>query len=44
MRDGHIVRIATHAEFGDWIKGHGLDFRALAGNPAELLVSGGARV
>ena len=37
-QEGHTVRIATHAEFGDWITGHGLEFRPLAGNPAELLV------
>jgi hypothetical protein len=36
--DGHTVRIATHAEFGDWIRGHGLEFRPLAGDPAQLLV------
>ena len=32
------MRIATHEEFGQWIQGHGLEFRPLAGNPAELLV------
>ena len=36
--EGHTVRIATHEEFGDWIKSHGLEFHPLAGNPAELLV------
>jgi len=37
------VRIATHAEFGDWILGHGLEFQPLAGNPAQLLVRARAR-
>ncbi|KAJ1045267.1 hypothetical protein NDA10_005804 [Ustilago hordei] len=35
--DGHRVRIATHAEFGDWIIGHGIDFSEIGGDPAELM-------
>lgn len=35
--DGHKVRIATHAEFGPWIQQHGIDFREIGGDPAELM-------
>lgn len=35
--DGHRVRIATHGEFGDWVKGHGIEFREIGGDPAELM-------
>lgn len=35
--DGHRVRIATHAEFGDWIIGHGIEFNEIGGDPAELM-------
>ena len=35
--DGHRVRIATHAEFGDWIIGHGIEFSEIGGDPAELM-------
>ncbi|GAK65413.1 glycosyltransferase family 1 protein [Moesziomyces antarcticus] len=35
--DGHNVRIATHAEFGDWIMGHGIGFSEIGGDPAELM-------
>ncbi len=35
--DGHRVRIATHAEFGDWILGHGIEFSEIGGDPAELM-------
>lgn len=35
--EGHEVTIATHAEFGDWIKKHGLRFVEIAGNPTELM-------
>ena len=37
MEDGHTCRIGTHKEYGDWIKGHGIEFREVAGNPADLL-------
>lgn len=36
--EGHIVTIATHAEFREWIEKHGLRFREIAGNPAELML------
>ncbi|KAM0704247.1 hypothetical protein Q7P35_008480 [Cladosporium inversicolor] len=35
--DGHHPKIATHAEFGPWIKKHGIDFAPVGGNPAELM-------
>jgi sterol 3beta-glucosyltransferase len=37
MKDGHTVRIATHEEFGPWVKSHGIDFAPVAGDPAELM-------
>lgn len=37
LAEGHRPRIATHAEFGDWIKKHGIDFEPIAGDPAELM-------
>lgn len=37
INEGHNVTIATHAEFGEWIEKHGLKFREIAGNPAELM-------
>lgn len=37
MKEGHKVRIATHAEFKDWIEGHGIEFREVGGDPAELM-------
>jgi sterol 3beta-glucosyltransferase len=35
--EGHKVRIATHAEFEPWIRGHGIDFALVEGDPAELM-------
>jgi sterol 3beta-glucosyltransferase len=37
MQDGHHVRIATHIEFEDWIRGHGIDFKPVVGDPGELM-------
>ncbi|RCK59095.1 Sterol 3-beta-glucosyltransferase [Candida viswanathii] len=37
VKEGHNVTIATHGEFGDWIKKSGLNFKEIAGNPAELM-------
>lgn len=37
VAEGHIVTIATHIEFKDWILGHGLLFKEIAGNPTELM-------
>ena len=30
---GHTVRLATHAIFADWIRGHGLEFAPVEGDP-----------
>jgi sterol 3beta-glucosyltransferase len=37
LKEGHKVRIATHAEFEPWIRKHGIDFGKVDGNPAELM-------
>ncbi|KAI6474496.1 Sterol 3-beta-glucosyltransferase [Pyricularia oryzae] len=37
LREGHEVRIATHAEFEPWIRSHGIDFRKVEGDPGELM-------
>ncbi|KEY74708.1 hypothetical protein S7711_05459 [Stachybotrys chartarum IBT 7711] len=35
--EGHHPRIATHAEFQDWIEGHGIEFARVEGDPGELM-------
>ncbi|ORX88736.1 UDP-Glycosyltransferase/glycogen phosphorylase [Basidiobolus meristosporus CBS 931.73] len=37
MKRGHRCRIATHAEYKDWVESHGIEFREVAGDPAELM-------
>jgi sterol 3beta-glucosyltransferase len=37
IAEGHTVRIATHREFQDWIEGHGIEYRPVEGDPAELM-------
>ncbi|KAG0249174.1 Sterol 3-beta-glucosyltransferase, partial [Actinomortierella ambigua] len=37
MQDGHSCRIATHAEYKDWIEGHGIEFGHVGGDPGELI-------
>lgn len=37
--DGHVVRLATHAEFEAFVRGYGLDFAILEGNPRAVLES-----
>ena len=37
LAEGHKPRIATHAEFGPWVKKHGIDFAPIDGDPAELM-------
>lgn len=37
IADGHKARIATHAEFKDWIEGHGIEFGHVDGDPNELM-------
>ncbi|KAI5295299.1 Sterol 3-beta-glucosyltransferase [Ascosphaera acerosa] len=37
MAEGHVVKVATHAEFEPWIRKHGVDFAPIEGEPAELM-------
>ncbi|CAO1615800.1 unnamed protein product [Sympodiomycopsis kandeliae] len=37
VAEGHKVRLATHSEFGPWIQQHGVEFREIGGDPAELM-------
>ncbi|CAI7647446.1 unnamed protein product [Penicillium bialowiezense] len=37
IAEGHIPKIATHAEFEPWIRKHGIDFAPVDGDPAELM-------
>ncbi|KAF6829637.1 udp-glucose:sterol glycosyltransferase [Colletotrichum plurivorum] len=37
IAEGHKPRIATHAEFKDWIEGHGIEFAKVEGDPGELM-------
>ncbi|KAF2115504.1 sterol 3-beta-glucosyltransferase [Lophiotrema nucula] len=37
IKEGHKAKIATHAEFEGWVRGHGIDFAVVDGNPAELM-------
>ncbi|OAA59786.1 udp-glucose:sterol glycosyltransferase [Niveomyces insectorum RCEF 264] len=37
LAEGHHVRIATHPEFEGWIRGHGLDYGRVEGDPGELM-------
>lgn len=37
LNEGHNVTIATHTDFEEWIVGHGIKFKTIAGNPVELM-------
>ncbi|KFH45681.1 Sterol 3-beta-glucosyltransferase-like protein [Hapsidospora chrysogenum ATCC 11550] len=37
LAHGHKPRIATHAEFQEWIESHGIEFRPVEGDPAQLM-------
>ncbi|KAF2445733.1 glycosyltransferase family 1 protein [Karstenula rhodostoma CBS 690.94] len=37
IKEGHEPIIATHGMFEDWVKGHGIGFAPVAGDPAELM-------
>ena len=38
MAEGHTCRIATHAEYKQFVESHGIEFRPVGGSPAELMV------
>lgn len=37
LAEGHRPKIATHAEFKDWIEKHGIEFAPVEGDPGELM-------
>ncbi len=37
LEEGHRPKIATHAEFGPWVRKHGIEFAEVDGDPAELM-------
>ncbi|KAL4881062.1 sterol 3-beta-glucosyltransferase [Aspergillus karnatakaensis] len=37
LAEGHKPKIATHAEFGPWVRKHGIEFAPVDGDPAELM-------
>lgn len=37
IAEGHIVTIITHLEFKNFVESRGVNFRSIAGNPAELM-------
>ena len=37
LKDGHRVRIATHATFEAFVTGQGLEFFSIGGNPQDLM-------
>ncbi|CCF57709.1 hypothetical protein KAFR_0D00620 [Kazachstania africana CBS 2517] len=37
IKEGHQVTIITHREFKDFVENHGIKFKELAGDPAELM-------
>lgn len=37
LKEGHRVRIATHATFEKFVTGQGLEFYSIGGNPQDLM-------
>ncbi|GAA5936941.1 sterol 3-beta-glucosyltransferase [Sporobolomyces koalae] len=37
MAQGHKCKIASHGEYRKWVEGHGIEFAAVGGDPAELM-------
>ncbi|CAD6975346.1 unnamed protein product [Tilletia controversa] len=34
---GHRVTIVSHPEYEDWVRGHGIDYRPVGGDPGKLM-------
>ena len=43
QKTGHVVKIATHAQFESFVRQHGLDFALISGNVQEAINSAEAR-
>lgn len=37
LKEGHKVKIVTHAEFKGWVESYGIGFDVIAGDPSELM-------
>lgn len=37
MAEGHKCKIASHAEYRQWVEGHGIEFEEIGGDPAKLM-------
>ncbi|KAK4051283.1 Sterol 3-beta-glucosyltransferase [Microbotryomycetes sp. JL221] len=37
MAEGHTCTIASHAEYKQWVEGHGIKFQQVGGDPADLM-------
>lgn len=37
IEEGHSVVIASHSEFRPWVESYGIEYRDIAGDPAELM-------
>ncbi|KAK4052047.1 Sterol 3-beta-glucosyltransferase [Microbotryomycetes sp. JL201] len=37
MAEGHSCTIASHAEYRNWVEGHGIQFAEVGGDPADLM-------
>ncbi|ODV95268.1 hypothetical protein PACTADRAFT_50014, partial [Pachysolen tannophilus NRRL Y-2460] len=37
LKEGHKVKIVSHAEFRPWVEKYGMEFGEIAGDPAELM-------
>lgn len=37
LKEGHKPTLATHPEYEAWIRKHGIEFKPVAGDPAELM-------
>ncbi|KAE8210793.1 hypothetical protein CF327_g5378 [Tilletia walkeri] len=37
QKHGHRVTIVSHPEYEDWVRGHGIDYRPVGGDPGKLM-------